>query len=610
MRALSLFLLAALIAGGTTAEAQSLVTPVGPKQEFRGAWIATVINLDWPNSRNGSTFGQQAELRSMLDQLQASGVNAVMFQVRAESDALYQSDLEPWSYWLTGEQGVAPDPYYDPLEFVIEEAHARGMELHAWLNPYRADRGSSYPKADNHVTNTNPEWLLEFGDIKIYNPGLQAARDRMATVVADIVRRYDVDGMHIDDYFYPYPPNNISNQDADTFQADPRGFVSIGDWRRDNVNLMVAQVQDSINALKPEVKWGVSPFGIWKNGVPSGISGLDAYNTIYADAVSWMDNETVDYLAPQTYWAFGGGQDFGRLAPWWGEQRNDRHVYPGLGLYRSDNNTYSGARFQPNEIPRQIRLTREDENLQGHILFRAKNVSLYASQGFRDSLKTDLYRRAALTPTMAWKSLDAPGTPGPLASEWTGALDVTLTWSAPTDGAAETRRYAVYKILSEGEPNLAMALEDPANLVAVTGETTFVDRPNADALNWYYVVRAVSSNSIEGAPSNIVMIEGRDTASEAGPAPLASLLPPRPNPFSRETEVAFTLREPGRVTLRVMDVLGREVSVLVDDEPRAAGAQSVTWDARSNGAAVASGTYVIVLDADGDRQTRAVTVVR
>lgn len=612
MRVLSLFVLFALLA--VSPEAQPLErSPLGPKHEFRGAWIATVVNLDWPSNRESSSLGQQLELQSMMDKLKASGVNAVIFQVRPEGDALYQSDIEPWSYWLTGEQGTAPDPFYDPLEYAIELAHARGMELHAWFNPYRADRGSSYPKAASHVTNTNPEWLISIGGIKIFDPGLQVSRDRAASVIADVVRRYDVDGVHIDDYFYPYPPNTISNQDQATFDADPRGFSNIGDWRRDNVNLMVAQVQDSVNAIKPHVKWGVSPFGIWRNGVPSGITGLDAYNTIYADARAWLDDQTLDYLAPQTYWRFGGGQDFGRLAPWWGSVRNNRHVYPGLGLYRADNATYSGALFAANEIPRQMRLTRDDAELQGHIFFRAKNISSFSSRGILDSLQTDLYRRAALTPPMAWKRQVAPEAPGTLTSEWTGAgdIDLRLTWEpSPAGGAEPTRRYAVYKILSDGEPDLGTALQDPNNLVAVTGRTEWTDRPNADALDWYYVVTAVSANSIESAPTNIVMVEGRDTAAETSPQPLASLLAPRPNPFSGETEVVFALREPGTVSIRVMDVLGREVTVLLDEALRPAGAQSVTWDGRSGGGRVASGTYVVVLDANGLRETQAVTVVR
>ena len=235
------------------------------KHEFRGVWIATVHNLDWPSSR--STFGgsqQRAQLVTMLDKVQAAGINALFFQVRSEADAMYDSPYEPWSYWLTGAQGVAPNPFYDPLAFAVEEAHRRGMELHAWFNPYRVVGSSGYARHSSHVSVQRPEWTLSIGDLAILNPGLQEVRDYVATVIADVVRRYDIDGVHFDDYFYPYPPNQITLQDRETFNTDPREFRSIGDWRRDNVNLLMAQVADSVNAIRSSVKFGISPFGIWK----------------------------------------------------------------------------------------------------------------------------------------------------------------------------------------------------------------------------------------------------------------------------------------------------------------------------------------------------------
>ena len=202
-----------------------------PKHEFRGAWIATVINLDWPGSRG--TFisnQQQAQLTTMLDKLKKAGINAVFFQVRSEADAMYESPYEPWSYWLTGRQGVPPNPFYDPLTFAVEEAHKRGMELHAWFNPYRTVRGSGYTNHASHVSVQHPEWTLTIGNLTVLNPGLQKVRDHITTVIADVVRRYDIDGVHFDDYFYPYPPNQITLQDRETFNNDPRGFRSIGAW--------------------------------------------------------------------------------------------------------------------------------------------------------------------------------------------------------------------------------------------------------------------------------------------------------------------------------------------------------------------------------------------
>ena len=252
----------AVLLGVTFANAQ---TPV-PKREFRGVWISTVVNIDWPANNTLTTQRQQSDMIAMLDKLAAAGFNAVMFQIRSESDAMYDSPYEPWSYWLTGQQGRSPSPYYDPLAFVVAEAHKRGLEVHAWLNPYRVERAAgNYPTDAKHVSKQHPEWVLQIGTIRILNPGLQAVRDYVAKVVGDVVRRYDVDGAHMDDYFYT---EGITTQDAAAYAADARG-LSLGDWRRDNVNRLVKQIDDTINAIKPNVRWGMSPAGTWKDGVPT-----------------------------------------------------------------------------------------------------------------------------------------------------------------------------------------------------------------------------------------------------------------------------------------------------------------------------------------------------
>ncbi len=599
MRLLLLLSLALGLAG------PALAQEAPPKHEFRGAWIATVINLDWPSCRTCSVDVQQAELLAHLDGLQAAGLNAALFQVRAESDAFYDSPFEPWSHWLTGEQGTAPSPYWDPLAFAVEEAHKRGLELHAWFNPYRADRGSDYPKAASHVTNTNPEWILTFNDIKILDPGLPEVRDYVTSVVADVARRYDIDGVHFDDYFYPYPPNTITNEDDATFAQHNGGFTDRGNWRRFNIFRLVRQVRDSLQVVRPEAAFGISPFGIWKNGVPAGISGMDAHNTIYADAVAWLENDLVDYITPQLYWAFGGSQDYGALAPWWESVRNERHLYPGHGLYRSDRATYSGSLFSASEIPNQIRLNRATEGIQGSVHFRAKNITQFASRGFADSLRTDLYRTPALPPPMAWKSQDAPGSPSALvAAERPGTTTVDLAWDAPTSGDAEARFFAVYRIPSSEAGDLGAAMEQSTNLVAVTGETTASDVPPVNDV-YTYVVTSVSANSIESAPSNVVAVQS-SVATERATPPALALAAPRPNPARSHAEVGFTLREPARVTLRGVDVLGREVARLLDDAPRAAGSHSATWQT----AGASSGTYLLVLEVDGQRASRPVVVTR
>lgn len=586
------------------------------KHEFRGAWVASVANLDWPSCNGCSSSVQQTQLVQIMDGLKEAGVNAVVFQVRTESDALYDSPYEPWSYWLTGEQGTAPDPFFDPLELAVDLAHERGMELHAWINPYRADRGSSYPKADNHVTNTHPEWILSYpSGIKILDPGIPDVRDHVTGVIGDILRRYDVDGIHYDDYFYPY--EGSTNEDDATFATYNRGFTNRGDWRRDNINLLIEQVQDTVQTVRPEAAHGVSPFGIWKNGIPSGTSGLDAYNVIYADAVAWLQAQDIDYLAPQLYWssqrsfdADGDGDlDFNRqrfttLAPWWASVRNGRHIYPGVAAYRAGQ-----PGFEPEEIPTQLRYVREHADLDGTIVFRARSGILFGGYGLADSLESDLYRHPALTPTMEWKNMDAPGAPGTLSETWNGD-DLTLTWSAPTDGDAEARRYAVYRIPSPSAPTFPDALENPEHLIAVTGETQIVDRPYMASSPWTYVVTAVSANSIESPVSNTVVVNGRAVSAEERPSGVLALMPPRPNPTTGQSEIEFTLTAPLAVSVRVYDVLGREVATLLDGEAAPAGTQTLVWDGHTASGPAPTGTYLVVLEADGERRMERVTILR
>ncbi|MEM9997841.1 MAG: family 10 glycosylhydrolase, partial [Bacteroidota bacterium] len=493
----------------------------------------------------------------------------------------------------------APDPFFDPLALAIELAHERGMELHAWLNPYRVQRDAgNYTTAPNHISNRHPEWTFTVGNIQVLDPGLPEVRDYIAGVVAEVARNYDVDGIHFDDYFYPYPPNQITDEDDDTFAEYNRGFTNRGDWRRDNINLFVAQVQDSLNTINPDINYGISPFGIWKNNIPPGIVGLDAFNVVYADPLAWLNGQTIDYLAPQLYWAFGGGQDYGKLAPWWANRGNDRHIYPGLGVYRT---TYAR-----NEIPRQMRLNRGDEDIQGQILFRAQNVVQNALT-LRDSLEQEFYRFPALPPTMPWKDTTSPEAPGALSFVW-DEEEATLTWepSIEVEGAAPSRFYAVYRINSAEEPDYDTALEDARNLLAITDQTTFVDTPFENENPYYYVVRAVSANSVESAPSNAVLLEGRAVSTDEGRPVAARLVQNYPNPFAGRTTLAFVLDQPATVTLRVYNALGQEVAVLANRVPLGVGPHTLDWDAWGR----ASGTYFYTLDVDGNRQTGSMTLTR
>ena len=573
-----------------------------PKREFRGAWIATVLNLDWP-SQGASAADQKSGLVYQLDQLKASGVNVVVFQVRPEADALYRSSIEPWSYYLTGVQGR--DPGYDPLAFAVDEAHKRGMELHAWFNPYRAIRQTNtYPKAPNHVSLTHPEWILTFTEgngntLRIVDPGKQAARDYTARIVADVVRRYDIDGVHFDDYFYPYPGTGfpgITTQDDATFASEPRGFTDRGAWRRDNTRLFVKQVADSILAIRPSVKYGISPFGIWKNGVPSGIVGLDAYNVIYIDPVQWMQARYLDYLTPQLYWRFGGGQDYAKLAPWWKSQVNGRHFYPGLIT-------------STNSIPTQIRFNRAN-GIEGSVLFRSQTVNTNTS-GVQDSLRTRLHTRPALLPVQPWKETVAPNMPLALRQSGATGTRIALAWTPPTPAAdGDTARYyALYRFTAPPAPGPAPELSE--NLVAVFGggRSTWTDNaPQSFGAPYYYVLTALDANWNESAPSTAAV--ATDTERAGGFPNAFAIDTVYPNPTRGALTIRYRLDAPATVVLEAFDLAGRRVAV-VEQAEAAAGVRQTVWDGRgASGAPLAPGAYVLVLRAGDRRASQTITIVR
>lgn len=475
-----------------------LAQSIPPKREFRGAWIATVANIDWPTGTNPAS--QRQQLINLLDGLKAININAVMFQIRPECDAFYQSSIEPWSYWLTGAQGVAPNPFYDPLEFAITEAHKRGMELHAWFNPYRAERSvGNYTLSPNHVINKHPDWILQVGPVKFLNPGLQAVRDYVTSVFMDVARRYDVDGIHIDDYFYV---EGITTQDAATFASYPRGFTDLGNWRRDNVNILIKEINDSLKSVKPWIKWGVSPRGIWRNGVPAGIIGNDNYSTIYCDAMAWLHDKSIDYINPQLYWAFGGNQDYGKLMPWWADSAgaNGRHMYVGHADYRISTS------FTASELPNQIRLNRSDKDCQGSVHYNT-STTLANPKGLIDSLKNDLYRYPALIPIMSWKDVIPPNPIQNLRFERLANGQGGITWDLPvtaSDGDS-AYRFVVYRFDNSNiSPN---DLEDSKNIYNVEGSRQSIPGIPAPGNGpTYFVVTALDRNNNESEMSQVLIV--------------------------------------------------------------------------------------------------------
>ena len=606
-----------------------------PKYEMRGAWVTTVYNLDWPllSDRGAPPVVQQASLEYLFDELARTGMNTIFFQVRSEADAMYDSSLEPWSRFLTGTQGQAPSPFWDPLETAIQLAHERGMELHAWLNPFRAvsDVGPS-GLASTHLMNTHPEWILDItykgtnddrdGTVlNLIDPGIPAAREYIVDVVEDIVRRYAVDGIHFDDYFYPYPPFGIGLEDEDTYNEFGGGYPSIEEWRRDNINLFMSEVQVAIEDIDPGVRFGVSPFGIWQNGVPQGIVGLDAYNVIYADPLTWIFEESIDYLVPQLYWPFGGGQDFGTLAEWWASQSDGIHIYPGIAAYRADPTTAPDTNgdtirdpWDTFEIPSQISFSRTVEGIEGNVFFRARNLGPADNQGLTERLMTDFYRHRAITPIMPYKNFWQPESPGNLQVSLTSEGRF-LRWDPPlADAFSRANRFAIYRALDDGSTPDALAItNNAANLIHISWEPQWTDTEALDVgSEYHYVVTGLTPNSYESVSPDLVSILIESTAIEAfETTPALGSVQIYPNPTSSHARMVLEMDLPADVDIRVFDILGREVARPLDSGQRSVGNLEVSWDLTAfGGERVSPGVYQVVIRAGTRRVVRSLVVLR
>jgi uncharacterized lipoprotein YddW (UPF0748 family) len=377
--------------------------PLVPR-EFRAAWVATVANINWPSKRGLPVAEQQREALALLDFLKDHHFNAVIFQVRPQADALYESSLEPWSYYLTGEQGKAPDPYYDPLEFWTEAAHDRGLELHVWLNPYRAHHTAGGPVSGMSMVKKMPESVVRLTEgYWWFDPAKKSTQDHGLRVVMDIVKRYDIDGVHFDDYFYPYPSYNggADFPDSDSWAAyqSAGGKLSRGDWRREQVNRFIERVYTSIKAEKKHVKFGLSPFGVWRPGYPSSIQGLDQYDQLYADARLWLNSGWVDYFTPQLYWPVNQiPQSFPVLLGWWQQENtHQRHLWPGMNVGRG------GDEKNADELVNQIMITRGMlPQSSGTVHWSISGITRYAA--LADTLIKGPYKQQALVPVLGWIS--------------------------------------------------------------------------------------------------------------------------------------------------------------------------------------------------------------
>lgn len=480
IKKLILPLIALLFLGAINVSAQH-------KREFRGAWIQAV---------NGQFQGMskekmQSTLSYQLDELQKDGVNAIIFQVRPECDALYNSALEPWSRFLTGTQGK--NPGWDPLQWMIIECHKRGMELHAWINPYRAKTKGTQALASNHVCMQRPNSYFEYDGQYILNPGLKENRDFICRVSADIVRRYDVDGFHIDDYFYPYPVAGIAIPDQNLYKENPNGFRTIADWRRDNVNLFIKQLHETIQSVKPWVKFGVSPFGIYRNKKSdpqngSETNGLQNYDDLYADVLLWVNNGWIDYCVPQVYWEIGNkAADYATLIKWWNRYCSNRPLYIGEDIERTVKHS-DPANPNSHQMAAKYRLHDQMQNVNGTVLWYAKaavdNTGNYGTQ-----LRNHYWRTPALQPSMTFISRKAPAKVKKVKPVWTEDGYI-LFWTAPKAKAWDetATKYVVYRFRDKEQIDI-----DRADKIVAITSNTFCQLPYDNGKTKYtYVVTALN----------------------------------------------------------------------------------------------------------------------
>lgn len=477
----------------------SVCAQCADKREFRGAWIQCV---------NGQFMGMgtkqmQDTLIRQLDKLKECGVNAIIFQVRPECDALYKSDYEPWSRFLTGVQGKAPNPYWDPLSWMIEQCHKRGMELHAWINPFRAKTKTTKSLSSNHIAVRHPDLAFSYDGQLILNPGNPEARKYIYKVVEDIVSRYDIDGLHIDDYFYPYPaPGQVIRDDVE-FAKYNNGIKNRNDWRRDNVNVFIKQLYQVIHQTKPWVKFGISPFGIYRNKksdpvVGSNTSGLQNYDDLYADILMWINNGWVDYCVPQLYWEIGHkAADYETLIKWWNKYAGKRHLYIGEDVVRTVKSP-DLLNKRINQMPAKQKLHGEMKNVKGTVLWYAKavvdNVGNYGSM-----LKNVYWKYPALAPQM--KYIDDKSPKKVKKMKFLTLEDgLVLFWQAPKgkDWTNQAVRYVVYKF----DNGKKIDIDDPSNIVAITSDTYYKVPDNfiKPGEKHYYVVTALDRLSNESKP--------------------------------------------------------------------------------------------------------------
>ncbi|MEO8234666.1 MAG: family 10 glycosylhydrolase [Flavobacterium sp.] len=529
-----------------------------PKRDLRGVFLTSVFNLDWPTNRLATPAVQQAELIAILDNLKSNNYNTVFLQVRPECDALYNSSIEPWSYRLTGTQGLAPNPLWDPLAFAITEAHDRGLDLHAWLNPYRVRANiTSYAASANSILNTQPTWILTASNdanLKILNPGIPAVQDYITSIVKDISSRYDIDGIHFDDYFYPNGGMN-KNQDNQTYiDNNPTNITNIADWRRNNVNIMIGKVYDAIQVINTNqnknIVFGVSPFGIWKSGMPTGVTGNPSFSALYCDPIAWLNADKLDYLAPQLYWQITGSQDYIALSKWWNDQikAKNKQLYVSQAYYRMiDASNWSVSEIQNQII--QNRATNMDANF-GQIAYRYSSIK-NNEKAINSTLNGSQYQYKSFAPPILGigKDIICPNIPTNIRTE-----GLYVKWDTPTvasDGDLPVK-YVVYTFDNELEA-LTNQNDGSKILDIVVGNQLLVNEMLLRTK--YFVVSSLDKNNNEkGDFSQPFLSIGNQSLTDQ------MVINIYPNPFSDEFVIySDDNKLLGKVIIGIYDLSGKQV---------------------------------------------------
>jgi len=483
--------------------------PATPKRQFRAMWIASVTNIDWPSRQGLDAATQQAEYLSWLDEALRWRLNAVIVQVRPTADAFWPSPYEPWSEWLTGTQGQ--DPGYDPLDFLVREAHRRNLEFHAWFNPYRvsmqADPGHLAP---DHPARQHPDWIVSYGGRLYYNPGIPEVRRFVEDAILDAVKKYDIDAVHFDDYFYPYPVGTEEFDDQETYERYGAGFPDKASWRRNNVDLLVSELSRRIKQHKPWVKFGISPFAVWRNKAtdPEGSdtqAGVQTYDDLYADTRRWVREEWIDYIVPQVYWNIGfAPADYAKLVPWWSAEVTDTNValYIGQATYKAGTSTQDPAWSDPQEMTRHLTFNRDYPQVSGDVYFSAKDVRA-DRLGNMSILAADHYSRPALIPVMPQLPGRAPKQPVVTRAE-RSAEGVRLSWVDRSTPWRRATSFAIYRF--EGSQVDSCGFGDARFLLATVRAQpgplqSYVDTTAQRDKTYTYVVSALDRLHHESAPS-------------------------------------------------------------------------------------------------------------